>query len=617
MGNYLIGESGKLIKFDAHKMPEFKEDKRLPYILWGTDKEYKNNQPAYYDWLYNSSSKHRAILNRKNLFITGKGWKASDFGAGAEDKLEIRAFASKLEDDEFTKKISNNLTRYNGFAYEIIFDKAGKKMMPYYINFGNLRRSKIEYDTDGREKDAVYYYTADWSARKPEQNPDYTTFYPFDWKTQDSGKRYIVYYTEDEDACYPLPEYTAAVPYIAADYEVGNFTYNNTKNGFAASYLVNFYNGEPSNDQKRKIEKAWMKSKHGSDNAGDPILSFNEDKDSGVEVTPLPANGQDDRYINLNAQIREEIFSGHTIDPVVVGLKGEGGFNNNADEKRIAIEDFQTYYVKGKQMIIEQHVNAVKTFNQIRGRLEIERLDPLQAEVSEAELSSILTTNERRLRAGYEEIEDGDIIAKETNTFIQLSKETDEKIIEAFSSCGMDDEGLELIDERELFATDTNDAEAQGVKFKFASKEANALMLILNNNPNLTKPQLADLTGLAESEINTLMDELITEGMVDQNGKPTSAGAKVQSDVFVVYKYGLRFNLKGEPKVLPNGRTRPFCENLSNLSSARSWTIQDIQLMNNNQGLDVFSARGGFWNENGTTHPYCRHVWIQRLVRKK
>jgi len=611
MGNYLIGQSGKLMKFDAHKQPVFKEEKRFKWVLWGNDKEYKNNQPAYYDWLYNSSSKHRAILNRKNLFITGKGWKADDFGSGAEDKLEIRAFAAKLEDAEFTRKIAKNFTEFNGFAYEVIFDKAGKKIMPHYINFGNLRRSKIEYDAQGREKDPVYYYTADWSARKPEENKDFTIFKPFDWETGGTDRQ-IVYYSADEDCAYPLPEYTAAVPYIAADYEVGNFTYNNTKNGFAGSYLVNFYNGEPSNEQKSKIEKAWKKSKHGSDNAGDPILSFNEDKDSGVEVTPLPANGQDDRYINLNNQIREEIFSGHTVDPVVVGLKGESGFNNNADEKRIAIEDFQTYYVRGKQMIIEQHVNAVKTFNEIRGKLTIERLDPLQAEVSEAELAAILTTNERRLRAGYEEVEDGDIIAKETNTFIQLSK--DEKIIQAFSECGTLDENFTFLGKKELFALNTEDAEKQATTMlhDFATKKENTLLDVLKNNPEATTKELAELLDVTEKEIDQMLLNLIDEGLIDEEKNVV----RDEEEVFVVYKYAKRSDVSGGDVI---DTTRDFCKSLVVQSKFKSWTLQDIKLMNNGMGLDVFTSRGGWYTIPGTDRhvPFCRHVFEAHLVRKK
>jgi len=198
-----------------------------------------------------------------------------------------------------------------------------------------------------------------------------------------------------------------------------------------------------------------------------------------------------------------------------------------------------------------------------------------------------------------------------------FSKEDDEKLVRAFKNCGTDDNELELIDSRELFADNTADAISQGNRFKFESKKANALLGVLNSTPDLTKTELEELTGLDGSEIDNLLNELQEEGLVNENGIPTTEGSQVQQEIFVVYKYGLRFELRGEKEVLPT--TRDFCSNLVRLSKTRSWTIEDINAMNNDQGLDVFSSRGGFWNDakTGITHPYCRHIWEQRLVTRK
>ena len=256
--NYLLKE-GKLHSFEIYKVPVFKERKDKDYVIWGydesmdvTDRVWNNRQPDYYEWLYNSSSKHRAIINRKTLFINGKGLKTKERGLTLQEQVEVRNFAFKINDSELIKKLGLNLTKVGGFTYEIIVDKGGKKIYPHYVNIKNLRRSKPTFDAQGREEDPVYFYTRDWKANKPEENPDWTVFHLWKWGEEpiDKNKRYIVYYQEDSETLYPIPEYTAAVPYIAADYEVSNFVYNNTKNGFAASYLINFYNGEPDENQK-------------------------------------------------------------------------------------------------------------------------------------------------------------------------------------------------------------------------------------------------------------------------------------------------------------------------------------------------------------------------------
>ena len=42
---------------------------------------------------------------------------------------------------------------------------------------------------------------------------------------------------------YPLPNYVAGVPYIAADYEVANYVLNNTKHGYSGGTIWNFTMG--------------------------------------------------------------------------------------------------------------------------------------------------------------------------------------------------------------------------------------------------------------------------------------------------------------------------------------------------------------------------------------
>ena len=599
--------------FSVQKMPVFKEMKKQDWVLWGyssdfEDREWNNKQPEYYEWLYNSSSKHRAIINRKLLFIEGQGVKPNDKGLQFDEKVELRSFAFKWNESELTRQLTKNWLINGWFAYEVIPDKGLKKIQPHYVNSGKLRVSKPEYDAQGRQKDPVFYYTCDWNARKPKDNPDFTIFHVWKWgeETIDKNKRYIVVQSDDPEKPYPVPEYTAAVPYIAADYEVGNFVYNNTKNGFNGAYLVNFKNGTPDDEQKAQINqqfKAWFS---GSDNAGETMLNFMEDDDSGIEVIPLGANGQDDRYINLNQQIRDEIFSGHTVSPAMVGLKGESGFANNADELRVEVENFQEYYVRGKQQILERHINAIKTFNGVKGELYIQRLDPIQPQPTETELAEILTVNERRERAGYEPTEE--VLQRESKQLVvQMSKEDqDTEIIKFLSTCGVLDDEVEVLDSRELFAKSIEDAEAQSMKFNL---ESSILTLLLGGH---SLKDIRDSLGLSEKELNDKLASMRERGVINEDNVPQEE----PDEVFVVYKYEKRNDVSGA-SILPT--TRPFCRNLVTLSKVKSWTLQDIKRMNNGMGLDVFTSRGGWYTLPGTdtSVPYCRHVWKQMLIRRK
>ena len=71
------------------------------------------------------------------------------------------------------------------------------------------------------------------------------------------------------------------------------------------------------------------------------------------------------------------------------------------------------------------------------------------------------------------------------------------------------------------------------------------------------------------------------------------------------YKYDLRVGIDG-PKILPNGRTRDFCEII--LNADRYYTRNDINTMSNGFGLSVFEYAGGYYHnpDTGVTTPYCR-----------
>jgi len=609
---YLMNDKGEFYEMAAHKAPVFKSLKNKEWILWGysteyDDREWNNRQPDYYEWLYNSSSKHRAIINRKCLFINGKGLVPKDQGLTLQEQVELRGFTFKVNQSDFIKKLSLNLVKQGGFCYEIIQSKDRKTIEAHYVNIKNVRRSKVEYDADGRKQDPVYYYTENWDCKKPQDNPDFTEFNEWKWEPSDN-KRYLVYYQDDEEELYPIPEYTAAVPYIAADYEISNFVYNNVRNGFSAGWLVNFYNGEPDDEEKQQIANHFKGRLHGTDNSGEPVLSFNDQGTNGVDITPLTPNGQDDRFINLNKQVREEIFSGHTVDPVVVGLEGNNGFNNNADEKRTAIEDFQAYYVTGKQMILEKHINAIRAYNDIKGKVEIARLDPITEQVSEQELAQILTLDERRERAGYEPTEE---VVQQSKTIIQMSKE--DTILKFLDENFLDIDDLEVIHSKQSCFNSIEEAEEKSEEF-LNSLEI-LILRILSKQPGLPVSTIAELAGKPINEVEPVYKDLKNQGLISDEDEVTPDGeAEIEDEVFIVYKYVKRLEASGASV---KDTTRPFCKTLVRLSRTKRWTLDQIKQMNNGQGLDVFRSGGGYWNNNGNIEPHCRHTWKMEVVRKK
>lgn len=614
MSVYLFGKSEKLEKFGALELPTFKTENNIDWVINGTMQGWRNRQPQYYNFLYQTSTKHHAIVDAKKRFTYGKGWQIDTLGLGQPELIELKSFLKKIEKSQVTPRIILDRAIHGGFAVEVIYDKAGEKIYPYHLDFSYLRESKPQYDKAGKQLPIEYYYTSDWKSAKPKENKDFTIFYPFNPNEKPDGdKRYIIYYKDyrPDLTTYPFPEYMGGLPYIQADAEVGNFVYNNVKNGFTSGYIFNFYNGDLSEDQRASIETSLKASKHGSENAGDPFVAFNNQGDKGVEVTPIQANGQDERYIQLNEQIRDEIFTAHTVSPVVVGMKGENGFSNNADEIRTAVENFTEGYVKSVQEIFNEFLNGIIDFNEIKGNVYLQRLEPIKPQITE---STLLAIADKKTVAKYYGIE----LPKEvtTTTVVQEKQFSKQDGLEnIFSEFGVEDKDYEFVDQRELFATDIYDAIKQGtfLKQEFSSNLEKNILGALQENPDLKISELAELLKQPKGEINKAIKNLESNGLIE-SGTVTPEGEGELEDIEIVYKYTLR---NDAPDLVTE--SRDFCKEMVRLSQTKSWTIDQIQAISNRVGYDVFTRRGGWYHnpETGKNTPYCRHVWAQRLVRRK
>ena len=194
----------------------------------------------------------------------------------------------------------------------------------------------------------------------------------------------------------------------------------------------------------------------------------------------------------------------------------------------------------------------------------------------------------------------------------------DDQLLRMFEGSGIYDDECELIDQREVPIFGTKDAFNKENEFKekfINQSEINVLKLLVDG---IEPKDIQATLKISANDYTKIVDSLNEQGLTEE-GQPTNKGTREakKSEVFVVYKYVLRSDIKGQDPIITT--TRPFCRNLIQLSANRSWTIEDIRAMNNGMGLDVFTSRGG-WRTLPDTNihvPFCRHVWQQRLVRKK
>ena len=628
-----------IFNFEANKPPVFKEERGKDYIVYGTEAPYKNLYPDYLVELYNTSGKHNSIINGKTNYISGRGWKVDQTVRTLEDKVKLENFINHVGNDslfELTKKIVKDNELFGGYALEVIVTKDGKGLIINHIDFGDIRVG-VEEDT--------YFYTSDWASRKPTSNEDFETLtsFPFDGSAV-KGQRYICYYKSYRPNLkeYPLPNYVAGVPYIAADYEVANYVLNNTKNGYSGGTIWNFHNGQPTQKAQAYIKKQIKNKHHGSNNAGEPVIIFDDGKDKGVEIISTNPNGQDDKFINLNQQIQDEIFTAHGVDASVFIKTIDTGFSNNADELRVAIEAMNSSYIEPAQRMYEKLFNDFALLLGMPSGLKIEKIAPIKTQLSEAVLTSVMTASEIRDLAGLPPLEAeaqsggaADALAtlsplvatkvldnmtaeeirglvglKGTPTITRTESKfsEDEEFKFDLSEFGYTEDELEVINEKEL---DYN-------PFDFADIGSidSQIIDIVKATPKVTVEEIGQQVGETPSEVQERIDRLVKNGLLDLQKtqiKVTDEGERETSELITVYKYKLRHDAPS----LRGGRSRDFCRKL--MKENRSYELKDILAMNNKQGSNVFAHRGGWYNNpvTKTRTNYCRHVWSARTVRLK
>ena len=168
------------IKFENHKVPEFKEVKNKEYIYFGED----NNYPDYLIELYLRCAKHNAIINGKTNYIYGGGLVTDDKTSTVNQKAITQKFISKLK--PFINDMIKDFELFNSIAIEIIYDKLGNEI----ADFAYMPISKIRTNAD----ESVYFYSNDWKqSKQTEEKTGFKELQPFDYENNVKGSQLYVF----------------------------------------------------------------------------------------------------------------------------------------------------------------------------------------------------------------------------------------------------------------------------------------------------------------------------------------------------------------------------------------------------------------------------------------
>ena len=285
-----------------------KEVRGYDWISWGE----KNDYADYLLKLYKNVPVLQSIING-----------CVDYTTGDDAWLTIEPFNKYVNNKKETintllKQIAFDYWMYGAFAINVVRNKLGKIAGLYYLNVRNIRSDK---------KNERFWYSDDWAKswgrikfiEYPKYNPD------------SKSVNSILYVKNGWNTVYGVPVYSAAAKAAEIMKSVDDYQLNAINNGFMASYIINFNNGQPEKNVQQEIEDELNEKFCGYENSSRLMVAFNKSKDNEVTINKLDQNDDfGDRYKTLIDWTQQQIFTSFRANPVLFGMPSEKtGLNDN------------------------------------------------------------------------------------------------------------------------------------------------------------------------------------------------------------------------------------------------------------------------------------------------
>jgi len=401
----------RVINLGGYNIPNIEEVKTKEWVSYtiGDDNE------EYFDYVlkrYLGSPTNSTCINGISDMIFGRGIDALDSSENPKMYSDMKLL---LKDNEL-KKIVNDFKLFGQASAQIIYNSAKNKIVDV-LHFP-IETLRAEQAQDGSVK--AYYYHPCWRDYKPSDKPKRIPTF----KNGAKSDKVEVYIFKPYKAGFyynPPTDYHGCLQYCHLEEEVSNYHINNIQQGLQPSLLFNFNNGIPPEEAQELIERRIADKFGGSSNSGKFVLQFNESAEFQSTIEPIHLPDAHAQYQFLSDEAREKIMLGHRIvSPILLGIKDNTGFGNNAEELRTASIIMDNTVIRPHQQEIIRGLNQILSFNNIYLKLYFVTLQPIEF----TELDNI-------------------------GTKVRREEETGEKLSATFVEDFSDEEGDDLISQLE------------------------------------------------------------------------------------------------------------------------------------------------------------------------
>ena len=603
--------------------PVIEEIRGKNYIEYGTE-EWRNLYPQFLIDLYYNSSTHAAIINATAEMIAGDNIVIDDEEEEQRDNLDrlvkLKNFFfhanGKETLHEVIKKISFDFKLQGAFALHLIWNKAKTEIVEiYHVPVERVRAGK----PNAMGVVDTYYVSADWSNTR-QNRPTKIAAFDMNDRTSPSQLLYTGLYSPNMDI-YHTPDYIAANNWALVDQRVAEFHLNNISNGFSGSYMVNFSNGVPTQEERLQIERSLTDKFTSASNSGKFVLTFSDDKTRTPEIFPISVSNADKQYLALQELLVQNILTGHRVtSPMLMGIKSDTGLGNNADELMNAADFYLNTVVKPFQTHIIKVLVKIFKINNMDLPVSFVQTKPITSKFTIEDMKSVMTQDEIRNELGLEPLEQEEIV------------EEDE-----FSKVGMIDGKpvFDTIEEAEKHAVKIGCSgyheheyegktvymacESHDEMLNFEKTELDAFLETMEDIPKdweLISEEIVDGEHQDfdyEAELNNISNtELTSTGRANPNARSSQDGLNKSKTAFYKVRYVYTHD---NFLVNETGTQREFCKKME--KAKKIYRKEDIMRMSK------IAVNPGFGKEGAATYsiwlfkggPQCEHFWLRQVYK--
>jgi len=576
-----------VVNLSTYTSPEIIEVKNKSWVEYGQD----NNYFQFLIDRYNGSPTNNAAVNGISQAIYGKGLNATDANKKPDQYAQMISMFGK----DCVRKLSYDLKLMGQCAAQIIYSKDRKKIVKVeHFPIETLRAEKANEEGDV----PAYYYFKDWTNIKPSDTP--LRIPAFGMSKDNIEILYIKPYRAGFYYYSPV-DYQGGLQYCEIEEEISNFHYNNIRNSFSPNMLINMNNGIPNQEERQLLETKIASKFSGTSNAGKFILSFNNDKESAADVTPIQLSDAHNVYSFLSTEATQKIMVAHRIvSPMLLGIKDNSGLGNNAEEIKTASLLMDNTVIRPFQELLIDSFDEILAYNDISLNLYFTTLQPLEFTEVDKDLQNkeeieeetgIEMSSQIDGKTAYDTIEEAEAEAKKIGcegyhehevdgVTYYMPCESHDEALDEFLSLGEDED--ELLDKYDLIDVSEVD---------------------YDNDDDLDQ----QVTELNEPSLLKKITNLVSTGRAYPWAKDSEqdGGTKQDEDLTFLVRYQYA-------PLKVQGDSRKFCDKM--VATKKIYRKEDIIALTNKPVNAGFGVKGAatysIWLYKGGAR--CHHKWFRK-----